>query len=152
MAFTKEEKTKMLAQYEDWLARSQAIFMLQYSKMSMKEVDAARAKAREVGAEMHVVKNTLFGLALDKQGVDAGDLLEQTSIVGFAFTDAPGLAKIMTDITKADTFKVKGGLLGNRKISAESVKALAEMPPLPVVRAQLLGMLSAPASKLVRLR
>jgi large subunit ribosomal protein L10 len=150
LAFTKEEKTKLLEQYDAWLNRSQAIYLLQYSKMSMKEVDAVRAKAREVGAEMHVVKNTLFDLALGKYGIDAQDYLEKTSLVGFAFSDAPALAKVVNDAVKTDFFKVKGGLLGKRKISASDVKALADMPPLPVVRAQLLGVLSAPASKLVR--
>ena len=70
MAFTKEEKAKMMEQYRDWLARSQAVFMLEYGKMGMKDVDTIRAKAREVGAEMHVVKNTLFGLVLDQNGVE----------------------------------------------------------------------------------
>lgn len=150
MAFTKKEKNQILEQYENWLAHSQAIFMVQYSKMSMKEVDAVRAKAREAGAEMHVVKNTLFGIALNKYGVDANEYLEQTSLVGFAFNDAPALAKVVADVAKSDVFTIKGGLLGKRKISAENVKALADMPPLPVVRAQLLGVLSAPAGKLVR--
>jgi large subunit ribosomal protein L10 len=150
LAFTKDEKTKILEQYENWLARSQAVFMVQYGKMSMKEVDGIRAKAREVGAEMHVVKNTLFSIALGKRGVKADEFLEQTSLVGFAFSDAPALAKVVTDATKSDVFKVKGGLLGKRCISASDVKTLADMPPLPVVRAQLLGVLSAPASKLVR--
>lgn len=150
MAFTKEEKNKIIAQYEDWLSRSQAVFMVQYSKMSMKEIDALRAKAREVGSEMHVVKNTLFGLALDKFGIKADDYLEQTTLVGFAFDDAPSLAKVVTDLTKSDLFSVKGGFLGKHTIGADKVKALADMPPLPVVRAQLLGVLSAPASKLVR--
>ena len=53
MAFTKDEKKKMMEQYESWLTKSQAVFLLQYSKMSMKEVDAVRAKAREVGGQMH---------------------------------------------------------------------------------------------------
>lgn len=150
MAFTKEEKTKLLEQYDAWLTRSQAVYLLQFQKMSMKEIDALRAKARDAGAEMHVVKNTLFDIALGKIGVDAKDYLEQTSLVGFAFGDAPALAKVVNDAVKTDFFKVKGGLLGKRKISANDVKALADMPPLPVVRAQLLGVLSAPASKLVR--
>ena len=150
MAFTKEEKQKMLETYENWLTKSQAIFMLQYSKMSMKDVNEMRAKAREVGAEMHVVKNTIFGILLDKLGMDGKKFLEQTTLVGFAFNDAPALAKVVNDATKGDVFKVKGGLLGKRAISSADVKALADMPPLPVVRAQLLGVLSAPASKLVR--
>jgi large subunit ribosomal protein L10 len=150
MAFTKEEKTKMLEQYEGWLVKSQAVFLVQYSKMSMKEVDTVRAKAREIGAEMHVVKNTLFNLALEQLGWEGKNYLDDTTLVGFAFNDAPALAKVVSDAAKSDVFNVKGGLLAKRAITADGVKALADMPPLPVVRAQLLGVLNAPASKLVR--
>ncbi len=150
MAFTKDEKTKMLEQYEDWLVRSRAVFMLEFNKMNMKEIDGVRAKAREAGAEMHVVKNTIFSLALDRVGAGAKDVLEKTTLVGFAFDDVPGLAKIVNEAARSDVFKVKGGLLDRRAITASDIKALADMPPLPVVRAQLLGVLSAPASKLVR--
>ena len=124
--------------------------MLEYGKMSVKEVDGIRAKAREVGAEMHVVKNTLFSITLEQLGMEGKKYLEKTTLVGFAFNDAPALAKVVNDAAKSDVFKVKGGLLGKRAMSKADVKALADMPPLPVVRAQLLGTISAPASKLVR--
>jgi len=150
LAFTKEEKTKMLEQYEDWLVRSRAIFMLEFTKMNMKEIDSIRAKARESGAEMHVVKNTIFSLALDRVGAEKKEELELTTLVGFAFEDAPALAKIVNDAARTDIFKVKGGLLGKQAISINDIKALADMPPLPVLRAQILGVLMAPASKLVR--
>lgn len=150
MAFTKEEKNKMMSTYESWLTKSQAVFMISYSKMTMKEVDELRAKARETGAELHVVKNTLFGLVLDQLEFEGKEYLTQTSLVGFAFNDVPALAKIVSDATKNESFKIKGGILGKRAISPDEVKSLASMPPLPVMRAQLLGMLSAPASRLVR--
>ena len=150
MAFTKEEKTKMLEQYEGWLAKSQAVFLLQYGKMSVKDVDGVRAKARDAGGEMHIVKNTLFSIVLDKLGIEGKNYLEQTTLVGFAFNDAPALAKVINDATKSEIFTVKGGLLGKHAITPSDIKALADMPPLPVVRAQLLGLLSAPATKLVR--
>jgi large subunit ribosomal protein L10 len=150
LAFTKEEKIKMLEQYEGWLAKSQAVFLLQFSKMGMKEVDAVRAKAREAGGEMHVVKNTIFNRVLDQLGWDGKEYLDQTTLVGFAFNDAPALAKVVNDAARSDFFEVKGGLLSKRAISAAEVKALADLPPLPVIRAQLLGVFSAPASKLVR--
>lgn len=150
MAFTKEEKTQMIEQYEDWLARSQAVFMVQYTKATVKDSDAVRARAREAGGEMHVVKNTLFNLVLDKLGYDGKQLLENTTLIGFAFSDAPALAKVINDAAKSDSFNVKGGLLGKRLISTNDIKALADMPPLPVIRAQLLGVFNAPASKLVR--
>jgi large subunit ribosomal protein L10 len=150
LAFTKDEKTKILSQYETWLEKSQAIFMLEYGKMTMKDVDAIRAKARETGAEMHVVKNTLFGLAMDQLGMGGKDFLVKTTLVGFAFNDAPALAKLVNDSTKGDVFKVKGDVLGKNAMSADQIKSLATMPPLPVIRAQLLGLLNTPATRLVR--
>lgn len=150
MAFTKEEKAKIMEQYESWLAKSQAMFLVQYSKMDMKAVDDIRHKARQAGGEMHVVKNTIFGKILDEHGFEGKDFLEDTTLVGFAFNDASALAKVVNDASKTDFFKVKGGLLGKSVMSSKDVKALAEMPPLPVIRAQLLGVIQAPASKLVR--
>ncbi len=61
------------------------------------------------------------------------------------------MAKIMSETARTSEFvKIKGGYLDQRPISAKAVKDLAELPPLPVMRAQLLGTLLAPAGKLVR--
>lgn len=150
MAFTKKEKTQMMAQYKDWVNQSKAIFLVEYGKMTQKEIDGLRAKARDAGGELHVVKNTLFHNVLTELSIDMGALLENSTLVGFAFSDAPALAKIISDAAKSDVYKVKGGLLGVHKMSPAQVKSLADLPPLPVMRAQLLGLLQAPASKLVR--
>lgn len=141
----------MTAQYEKWLGDSQAIYVLDYVSLTMPEIDAFRAKVRETGSELHLVKNTLFSRALKAQGYPEPKFLEGTSLVGFAFNDAPALAKAFADFTKGnDTRKVKGGYLGKELINSSQVKALADLPSLPVMRATLLGVISAPASKLVR--
>jgi large subunit ribosomal protein L10 len=150
LAFTKEQKSEMMKQYQEWVSKSQAVFMLEFGKMDQKVVDAVRAKARDAGGEMHVVKNTLFNSVLDGLGMDSGNILEKTTLVGFAFNDPPALAKVVNEATKSDVFKVKGGLLGKHAINPAQIKALAELPPLPVLRAQVLGVLQAPATKLVR--
>jgi large subunit ribosomal protein L10 len=150
LAFIKDEKTKIMSQYQEWLSKSQAVFLLEFSKMTMKEVDTLRAKAREAGGEMHVVKNTLFSLVMDQLGISGKEYLTKTTMVGFAFNDAPALAKVMIDSTKGEVFKVKGGFLAKNGISADDIKALSTLPPLPVVRAQFLGLLSTPATRLVR--
>ena len=150
MAFTKEEKTEMMGQYRDWMKKSKAVFLIEFGKMTQKDVDAIRAKARDAGGEMHIVKNTLFAKVLDDLGIKHGKMLEKTTLVGFAFGEAPALAKVVNESTKSETFKVKGGLLDGRYMTPAQVKSLADMPPLPVLRAQLLGVLLAPASKLVR--
>ena len=59
MAFTKSEKQKMMEQYSQWLQKSQGVFMLEYSKMDMPTIDEIRAKAREAGGEVHVVKDKI---------------------------------------------------------------------------------------------
>jgi len=151
LAFTKKEKSEITARYEKWLSESQALFALDYVSMTMKEVDAFRAKARENGSEIHLVKNTLFTRALESQGYKVPEFFEGTSLVGFAFNDPPSLAKTFTDFIKgSETRKIKGGFLGKEIITDQQVKALADLPPLPVMRATLLGVIQAPASKLVR--
>lgn len=151
MAFSKEYKQKLLEQYEQWLRESDAVFMLEFSKMSMKEIDSLRTKVREVGGRLHVVKNTIMQRALVNAGVDfEGDLVDST-LVGFAFGEIPGLAKIFSDVSKSsEIFKVKGGIMDMHMINAGEVKLLAELPPLPIMRSRLLGVLQAPAAQFVR--
>jgi large subunit ribosomal protein L10 len=150
VAFSKQHKGVLITEYEKWLKQSQAVFILEYKKLKMKDIDALRAKVRDAGGELHVVKNTLLNIALENAGVKS-DRLVGTCLVGFAINDVPALAKVFSDSTKnAEVFKLKGGYLSGRPIAPESVKALADMPPLPVMRARLLGMLNTPASQLVR--
>lgn len=152
MAKSRELKEQIMAQYEKWLSRSQAMVVVQYTGMAMKDLDALRAKIREAGGEFHVVKNTLGRKVLTNAGVKMPtELLEGSTGVVFAFRDAPAVAKTVIDFAKtSEVFKVKGGILERTSITADGVKALADMPPLPVMRARLLGTILAPASKLVR--
>ena len=152
MAFTKERKTEIVDQYKKWVNQSQAVFVLEYSKMNMKAVDVARAKVRDAGGELHVVKNTLFKIVVDEAGMPlSGKLSDKSSIVAFSFHDPAAMAKVIAEITKnTEVFKVKGGFLGSQAMDQSQVKALADLPPLPVLRASLLGMLQAPASHLAR--
>ncbi len=151
MAFSKEQKGEMVAQYEELLNKSQAIFVLEYKKMTQKEIDSLRARIREAGGEFHMVKNTLMNVALERQGVEQSKIFDGPSVAGFAISDAPAIAKIFGDATRnAEMFKLKGGYLGKQSISASQVKALAELPPLPIMRARLLGVLQAPAAQLAR--
>ena len=152
MAITKERKNQLIDRYGDWVKQSQVQVILTYAGLSMKDVDLLRSKLRDVGGEFHVVKNTLARLAFQKAGMPLPEkYFEASTAVAFAFEDAPAFAKVLSDFTKnSEIVKVKGGYLEKKPISPEGVKALADMPPLPVMRAQLLGVLLAPASKLVR--
>jgi large subunit ribosomal protein L10 len=152
LAITKERKDEVLSQYTDWMQRSQAVILVEYTGVKMKDLDNIRAKIRDAGGEFHVVKNTLARRAFVDNGLQVpSDYLVKSTAISFAFTDPATTAKALTDATKGLEFiKVKGGFMSGQTLDAAQVKALAEMPPLPVVRAQLLGMLQAPAGKLVR--
>jgi large subunit ribosomal protein L10 len=153
LAISKERKSEVVALYSQWIGNSKALILAEYAGLSMKEMDALRSKAREVGGEFHVVKNTLGKLAFKDAGLPLPeDFLEGSTAIGFALHDAQPMAKTMTDFARtADELKIKGGYLGTRPISAAEVIALAEMPPLPVMRARLMGTILAPASQLARL-
>ena len=150
MAFTKKHKGLLQKQYEKWLKKSQAIFVLEYTKMGMKAIDGLRGKVRDAGGEIHVVKNTLARIALEQSGRKMpAEFFTKSTAIGFAFSDVPAVAKALTASTKdSDFIKIKGALLGNQVLDAKQVQALAELPPMPVVRAQFLGLLSAPATRL----
>ena len=152
MAISKERKQELMQQYDQWLSQSQALIMTEYSGMTMKDLDGLRAKVREIGGEFHIVKNTLGQKILEQAGMIApAGLLEGSTAVVFAFRDPPAVAKAVTEFMRTSEFlKVKGGFLGKQAFNAEGVKTLADLPPLPVMRAQLLGTILAPASKLVR--
>jgi len=152
LALSRQKKEQVLAQYREWVTKGQALIMVEYTGINMPQIDAIRAKLRETGAEFHIMKNTFTKKVLAEAGysVPAG-LLEKSTAVVVAFTDAAASAKALSEATvKLDAIKVKGGFLGSQALSANQVKALADLPPLPVVRSQLLGVLQAPASKLVR--
>jgi large subunit ribosomal protein L10 len=152
LAITKERKEQVLVQYQDWLKRSQAVILVEYTGSSMKAMDTLRSKIREAGGEFHVVKNTLARRAFANSGMDLpADALLKSTAISFAFTDPALTAKALADAMKGNEHvKVKGGFMAGQMLNPTQVKALADMPPLPVVRAQLIGMIQAPAGKLVR--
>jgi len=151
LAFTRKEKEAIVEQYKKWIDNSTAVFVLSYQNMNMAAVDEAREKLREVNAEIHVVKNRLFKLVLDEMALeyDPG-FWEENNMVGFAFSDAPAVAKALTEISKTNVFDIRLGYMDQKMLTAERVKALADLPTLPVMRGIMLGTIMASASKLVR--
>jgi large subunit ribosomal protein L10 len=150
LAISKERKDDLLKIYAELIGKSEGMVLIEYRGLNMKGMDPLRRKVRDAAGELHVVKNTLALRALRDAGRPAPEnLFGQTTAIGFAFSDVPAVAKALTAIAKDSEFvKVKGALLGGHVLSAKDVEALSELPPLPVLRAQLLGLLSAPASRL----
>jgi large subunit ribosomal protein L10 len=152
LAITKERKRELIDQYNQWLKKSQAMILTEYTGLPVSQLDSLRGKLRDAGGEFHIIKNTLGKRAFEEAGLSMPeDYFEGSTAIGFAFEDAPAAAKTLTDFARTSDFlKIKGGFLGERMISPTEIKSLADLPPLEVMRAQLLGVIMAPASRLAR--
>jgi len=150
VAVSKERKIALVVQYQELLRSSNALVMTAYSGLSVKELEGLRHKIREVGGEFHIVKNNLAKRAFDEVGVPLpeGALVGPTAI-GFASEDVLGVAKAIVDLARQmDFINVKGAVIDGVIYDELQVTRLANLPPLPMVRAQLLSMLQAPASRI----
>jgi large subunit ribosomal protein L10 len=119
--------------------------------MTMPQLDKVRTTVRKASGEFHVTKNTLLLKVLKDSGYDIPEkwLTGQTG-VAFAFTDPAATAKAMGELGKEfDVLKTVGGALDKKSMDAASVKALADLPPIETIRAQIIGALQAPAANIV---
>lgn len=147
MAISKARKEELVAQYTDLLDKSSALFITDYSGMSVQALESLRSDVREADGALFVTKNTLLRIALEQAGRPIPEeLLNGQIATGFALGEAPTMAKALKDFAKkSDHLEMKGGLFGEEILTPEQVDALADMPSLDELRAQLVGLISGPA-------
>ena len=147
MSITKARKIELLAQYDELIENSRAIFLAEYTGMNVKQMNDLRTKVYEANGTFHVTKNTLFKLALENAQIELPDnFLEGQLATGFAMEEAPSLAKALVDFAKGDdNVTLRGGFLGDEFMSVEQIESLAKLPSLDQLRSQIIGLVSAPA-------
>jgi large subunit ribosomal protein L10 len=131
------------------LADSGAVVVTHYMGLTVAEMTDLRGRLRKEGASLKVVKNTLVQKALDGVAGEAGDALFKGPVAIAYGPDAVSAAKVVTQYAKDnEKFTVVGGLLGQTTVlDLKAVSALATLPSLDQIRAQLIGLLNAPATK-----
>lgn len=150
----RSEKQQLIdALHEDFVNSPHAV-LLDFRGLTVPAVTEFRRKVRQSGSRYRVVKNSLALRAA--QGTPVEKLsahFRNTTAVAYTDADPVVLAKTLVDFAKDNPkLVVKAGLVsGSQVLDPEGVKALSTMPGLPELRAQLLGVLKAPAGKLVRL-
>ena len=151
MAISRAKKEELIEKYVEQLNKSEAIIITEYRGLKVKDLQQLRAKIREANGSFAVVKNTLAQRALAEAGLPTPEKLLAGPVgIGFCGNNIPGVAKAIADFAKDyEVMQIKGGLLGNRVIDETGVRNLAKLPSLEVLRAQLLGVINAPASQLV---
>lgn len=151
MAVTKGKKEELVAEILEKAKKSQVVYVANYQGMTMKQFDSLRGKLRGQDAAFHVVKNTLAERALKEAGFAApGEMFAGPVALGFAYGDIATSAKTFMDFGReAEKFQLKGALMGAQVLSAKDVETqLSTMRTLSDYRAQLLGLITAPASRL----
>ncbi len=150
MAISREKKVEMVAKYVEQIKDSDAIIVTDYRGLTVPQIQELRGKIREAEGSFAVVKNTLAKRALEEAGLPAiDDMLTGPVGIGFCHQNVPGVAKAITRFAKeVDVFEVKGGLMGDTPVDEDAIKKLADLPSIDVLRAQILGLINAPATQL----
>ena len=149
----KEQKSAIVQKLTDHLGRATIALVTEYSKMKAGESDDMRRRLRAADSELAVAKNSLMRLALKPTKFAA----LETNLGGpigllIGYADPVEFAKTISSFKDlGDKFKVRGGVLDGKPLTAVEIAALAALPPREVIYAQLLGLLQAPATRLVRL-
>jgi large subunit ribosomal protein L10 len=149
----KEEKAAIVSRLAEALNRASIAVVTEYKGIKAGESDGLRHRLRAARGEFRVAKNTLVRLAIKNTKFEA---LEPTlgGAVGLllSYADPVELAKAVNSLRDlGERFKVRGGVLEGKPLTAAEITALAALPPREILLAQLLGLLQAPATRLARL-
>jgi len=151
----KEDKERVVTDLTEKLRSSETMIVADYRGLTMPQIDALRTKLIESGARFTVVKNTLTRRAAEAAGADSLlALLEGPSAIAFveADGDAVAVAKALADSARdTKVLEIRGGVMQGRVISGADVDALAKLPPLDVLRGQVIGAVIAPLNAIAGL-
>ena len=143
------EKREFVASLAAVFAETSMVVVTRNDGLTVADVTELRRRVRAAGATYKVAKNRLANLALaGTQFEGIAPLLKGPTAISWA--DEPvAVAKVLVEFAKTnDKLVLLGGSLGSQTLSVEGVKALAELPSLDVLRAQLVGLISTPATRI----
>jgi large subunit ribosomal protein L10 len=143
------EKQAISEEYLKRLNASPFFIVVDYKGLKVGPITELRKRLNKAGAEMHVVKNSIFKIAVKEAGAgDVGSLSGQLAVVTGS-RDVSSAAKVVKTFSKEfERPKIQFGFLNNQRMEGAAIMELADLPSIEVLRAKLLGVLMAPASKL----
>jgi large subunit ribosomal protein L10 len=148
------EKKFISNEYMTRLNAASFSIVVDYRGVTVKQFNELRKRLRPVGAELHVVKNSIFRIAAKEANVadiPKAALAGQIAVVTGS-KDVSSAAKILKNFqAEFEKPKLQFGYVNNQRLETKDLQALADLPSIDVLRGKLLGMLQAPASTLVRL-
>ena len=147
------EKQLLTKEYLNRLNASPFFIVVDYKGLKVAPMTELRKRLTKAGAEVHIVKNSIFRIAAKEVGVaDLGATLTGQIAVVTGQKDISAAAKALKNFAaEFDKPKIQFGYLNNQRLENKDIIALADLPSIEVLRGKLLGVLQAPATKLVAL-
>jgi large subunit ribosomal protein L10 len=146
------EKKEAVASLNEVFSKASVVVVAHYSGLTVAQMQRLRKQMRQAGAQVQVAKNRLAQIAL--KGTDVASispLLKGPTLIAHS-SDPVAAAKAAVAFAKDhDKFVLLGGAMGKMALDVDAVKALATLPSLDELRAKLLGLIGAPATKLAQL-
>lgn len=150
----RDQKASAVAEIAESIKQSDAVFVVDYRGLTVTQAAELRGKLRDQDATLAVTKNTLVGIALSQDDVDAEDLrqhLAGPNALTFVRGDVAAAAKIIADFARANELpQFKGGIVEGQGVDADQLRAIAKLPSRDVLYQQLVGVVASPISGLAR--
>ena len=146
------EKKEAVATLHETFTKASVVVVAQYSGLTVAQMQRLRKQMRQAGAKVQVAKNRLAKIALEGTDVASiGPLLKGPTLIAYS-SDPVAAAKAAVAFAKDhDKFVLLGGAMGKTALNVDAVKSLATLPSLDELRAKLLGLIVAPATKIAQL-
>jgi large subunit ribosomal protein L10 len=145
-------KKELVAELNGVFKDTNVVVVAHYSGLTVAQMQNLRRQMKLAGASVKVAKNRLARIALE--GTDVASivpLLKGPTLIATS-SDPIAAPKVAVDFAKAnDKFVILGGAMGKTSLNSDGVKALASLPSLDELRARLIGLLLAPATKIAQL-
>jgi large subunit ribosomal protein L10 len=145
-------KKELVTTLNGIFSQTSVVVVAHYSGLNVAQMQTLRKQMKQAGAAVKVAKNRLAKLALD--GTDAAaivPLLKGPTLLAYS-GDPVAAPKVAADFAKAnEKFVILGGAMGKTALDPNGVKALAALPSLDELRAKLIGLVTAPATKIAQL-
>lgn len=148
----RQEKTQIIDRLQEGISKCSIGILTDYRGLSTSEMNALRAKLRELGVEYKVVKNTLARFAVERAGRnDLVSSFEGPIAIAFGYGDIIEPARALADYidTSKASLSIKGGFLSDRLLTSGEVTTLATLPSREILLAKLLGGMQSPVTALV---
>ena len=153
---TRAQKEEQVAELKEKFSRAKSIYVADYRGLNVNEADELRRRVRNEGAggfEYRVAKISVLKRASTGSEVERiAPHFEGPTAIALSYGDPIGLAKVLSEFSKShEVFEIKGGIVDGEVVDPRQIAEIAKLPSLDALRGTMIGLLLAPATKLVRL-